>query len=83
MLQNPLFQIRNYLKKSFFIQESSIKPYRKFEQLGLNFIEFNEVVVQLENYNHINLPDASLNKVKTIGDLVELINFHRINGKKL
>ena len=67
------------MSKSFFIQASAIKPYLQFEQLGLNFIEFNEVVVQLENYNHINLPDASLNKVRTIGDLVELVNQQRVN----
>lgn len=77
MSQKPFLQIKNYLSNSFFIPNSFIKPYRKFEQLGLNFIEFNEVIVQLENYNQINLPDACLNKVRTIGDLVELVNFHR------
>lgn len=82
MSQKPFLQIKNYLSNSFFIPNSPIKPYRKFEQLGLNFMEFNEVVVQLENYNHINLPDVAVSNVRTIGDLVELVNFHRINPLK-
>ena len=77
MIKNPLHQIKNYLAKSLFYPMSSIKPYRKFEQLGLNNIEFNEVVVQLERYNQITIPDASLKNVVTIGDLVKLVNFHR------
>jgi acyl carrier protein len=76
MLKNPLHQIKNYLTKSLFYPMSSIKPYRKFEQLGLNNIEFNEVVVQLEHYNQITIPDASLKNVVTIGDLVKLVNLH-------
>ena len=82
MSQKPFLQIKNYLSNSFFIPNSSIKPYRKFEQLGLNFMEFNEVVVHLENYNHIHLPDVAVSNVRTIGDLVELVNFHRINPLK-
>jgi acyl carrier protein len=77
MSDNPLLQIKNYLTKSFFYQDSAIKPYRKIEQLGLNEMEFNEVIVELENHNQIAIPDTSLKNVVTIGDLVNLINYHR------
>lgn len=77
MQNNPLHQIKNYLTKSFFYPDAFIKPYRKFEQLGLNHIEFNEIVVQLESYNQITIPDASLKQVVTIGDLIKLVNYHK------
>lgn len=80
MPKSPLLQIKNYLKKSFFYNHSSISLNRKIEQLGLNYMEYNEVIVQLENYNEIVIPDASLNIVVTIGDLVKLVNHHRKIG---
>ncbi len=62
------------------MKDSNVNANSKFDQLGLNFIEFNEVIVQLEITNQISIPDDSLSNVKTVGDLVDLTNFHIINN---
>jgi acyl carrier protein len=77
MSMNPFFQIKRYLKRSFYINVATIQPNRQFDQLGLNGMEINEMILELEIINRVQIPDNSLSNIRTIGDLADLVNYHR------
>ena len=79
MSMNPFFQIKRYLKRSFYINVSFIQPNRQFEQLGLNQIEINEMILELEIINRVQISDQALMNVHTLGELANLVDFHRGN----
>lgn len=72
MDQNPFSQIQTYLIKTFFVPKKAIVPDLPFRKLALSIAEFMEIVFVLETQNQITLPDADLQRVKTVGDLVLL-----------
>ncbi len=77
-LNSPILQIKSYLNKTFFLPIESLNPDYSFGKLGLNSLEINEVVVQLEYQNHVNIPDIDLVKVRTIADLANLVSSQQV-----
>ncbi|HAK77483.1 MAG TPA: hypothetical protein DCM71_11365, partial [Runella sp.] len=63
---------QKYLIKSFFVPKKAIIPDLHFSELSLSSAEFMEIVFVLEIQNQITLPDADLQQVKTVGDLILL-----------
>ncbi len=69
-----LIQFNQFLSKNFFIPEALIKPWKHFKNdLGLNSIEFLELIVYVENYYGIQIPDVDLEKINTVKDLSEYL----------
>ena len=74
----PTFeQFTHFLARNLFINPAQIKPNKTLRNdLGLNSIEFLELVVHLENAYHISLPDLELERVRTVQDLSNLMDKH-------
>ncbi|MES2519306.1 MAG: phosphopantetheine-binding protein [Bacteroidota bacterium] len=66
--------LTQFLSRNFYINPRLIAPQKRFyADLGMNSLEFLEVVVYLENTYGITLPDNEIDKVQTIRQLSELI----------
>jgi acyl carrier protein len=64
-----------FLSKNFFIPEQLILPWKRLRaDLGLNSIEFLEVIVHVENTYGIDISDPELEKIDTVNQLSELIS---------
>jgi acyl carrier protein len=71
----PIFKhFTQFLSKNFFIPEAIIKPWKHFKSdLGLNSIEFLELIVFVENTYNIQIPDNELEKIHTVKDLTDYL----------
>ena len=70
-------QFKSFLARNLFINPALIQPNKTLRNdLGLNSIEFLELVVHLENAYKINLPDRELERVCTVQDLNNLMERH-------
>ena len=71
----PIFKHFNqFLSKNFFIPEAIIKPWKHFRtDLGLNSIEFLELIVYVENCYGIQIPDEELEKIQTVENLTDYL----------
>ena len=72
---SPIFKhFTQFLSKNFFIPEAIIMPWKQFKSdLGLNSIEFLEVIVYVENTYGIQIPDDELEKLATVKDLTDYL----------
>ena len=50
-----------------------IKPETKFADLGLNSLDMIEIVIDFENAFFISIPDADIEKLKTVRDVEEYL----------
>jgi acyl carrier protein len=63
-----------FLSKNFFIPEAVIMPWKHFKSdLGLNSIEFLELIVYVENTYGLQIPDEELEKIHTVKDLTDYL----------
>jgi acyl carrier protein len=71
----PIFQQFNqFLSKNFFIPEAIIKPWKHIRtDLGLNSIEFLELIVYVESTYGIQIPDENLEKIHTVKNLTDYL----------
>jgi acyl carrier protein len=68
-----------FLSKNFFIPESIIQPWKHLRSdLGLNSIEFLELIVFVENSYGIQIPDEELDKIHTVKNLTDYLERHMI-----
>lgn len=66
--------LTQFLSRNFYINPRLIAPQKRFyADLGMNSLEFLEVVVYLENTYGITLPDNEVDKIQTIRQLSELM----------
>ena len=66
-------QVYSYLPSKL----ASTKPShdsRFREDLGMDQIDFFELVIRLENLYHVRIPDADLEQVKTVQQLITCLN---------
>ena len=67
--------LTQFLSRNFYINPRLINPTKRFQaDLGMNSLEFLELVVYLENTYGITLPDSEIDKVQTIRQLSELMD---------
>lgn len=71
----PIFQqFNHFLSKNFFIPEAIIKPWKHLRtDLGLNSIEFLELIVYVESTFGIQIPDEDLEKIHTVKNLTDYL----------
>jgi acyl carrier protein len=63
-----------FLAKNFFIPEALIQPWKRLKaDLGLNSIEFLEVIVYVENTYGIQFSDPELEHIQTVAELSDSI----------
>jgi acyl carrier protein len=66
--------LTRFLSRNFYINPRLIAPQNRFyADLGMNSLEFLEMVVFLENTYGITLPDNELDKIQTVRQLSELM----------
>jgi acyl carrier protein len=72
---HPIFKHFNqFLSKNFFIPEAIIKPWKHLRSdLGLNSIEFLELIVYIENTYGIQIADDELEKIHTVKNLTDYL----------
>jgi acyl carrier protein len=72
---SPIFKhFIQFLSKNFFIPEAIIMPWKHFRSdLGLNSIEFLELIVYVENTYDIQIPDEELEKINTVKNLTDYL----------
>jgi acyl carrier protein len=66
--------LTQFLSRNFYINPRLINPTKRFQaDLGMNSLEFLELVVYLENTYGVTLPDNEIDKIQTIRQLSELM----------
>lgn len=67
-------QVYSYLplKPSLPTKPSNDSRFR--EDLGMDQIDFFELVIRLENLYHVRIPDTELAQVKTVQQLISCLN---------
>jgi len=69
--------LTQFLSRNFYINPRLIAPQKRFyADLGMNSLEFLEVIVYLENTYGITLPDNEIDKIQTISELSELMELN-------
>ncbi|WP_044173006.1 acyl carrier protein [Flectobacillus major] len=67
-------KLTKFLSRNFYISPRLIAPQKRFyADLGMNSLEFLEVVAYLENTYGITLPDSEIDKVQTVEELAALM----------
>ena len=62
--------LTKFLSRNFYISPRLIAPQKRFyADLGMNSLEFLEVVAYLENTYGITLPDQEIDRVQTVEEL--------------
>jgi acyl carrier protein len=75
-------ELTKFLSRNFYINPRLIAPQKRFyADLGMNSLEFLEVVVFLENTYGIVLPDNEIDKIQTIRQLSEVMEANLIQVK--
>lgn len=76
----PIFEHFNrFLSKNFFIPETFIKPWKHLRSdLGLNSIEFLELIVYVESTYGIQIPDEDLEKIHTVKNLTDYLEMNLV-----
>lgn len=70
---DTLHIIRNYLNTNHDISPEAINPDTKLDDIGIDSISFLELVFEFESKFGINAPDNEVDSIKTIGELISLI----------
>ena len=74
-MQNILDGIKNILKKNYNVDTENLTLESTFrdESIGLDSLTIMDFVVSLEEKFGVTIPDADLEKMNTLGDLVDYI----------
>ncbi len=71
-----------FLTRNFYINPRLIAPQKRFyADLGMNSLEFLELIVYLENTYGIVLPDNEIDKIQTIKELSEVMEANLVSVK--
>lgn len=67
-------QVYSYLPVKPSLTTKPANNSRFSEDLGMDQIDFFELVIRLENLYHVRIPDAELEQVKTVQQLITCLN---------
>ena len=68
-----LERIKPIIAEQFDVEEESISNDTKFEEIGADSLDIVELVMALEEEFDIEIPDASIEDITTVNDLVKFI----------
>jgi acyl carrier protein len=76
-----LARVRDILVRSFQIEPGNVKPETLlFQDLGLDSIDAIDMVVYLQEWTGRRVPEEALRKVRTVDDVVSLVEAHLAAG---
>ena len=71
-------QIKKILAETFGVEESQITESASFkDDLGADSLDLFELTMALEDEYGIEIPSEDLEKIVTVGDVVEYVNAHK------
>jgi acyl carrier protein len=62
------------LSRAAMVPESALERQKPLAELGIGSLEQIECILGLEDEFHVEFPDANLQKIKTVQDLVDFVN---------
>lgn len=68
-----LEKVKSLLAEQFSVEEDSITMDTKFEDLGADSLDLVEMVMALEEEFDIQIDDEEVEKIATVGDVVNYI----------
>ena len=68
-----LEKVKSLLAEQFSVEEDSITVDTKFEDLGADSLDLVEMVMALEEESDIQIDDEEVEKIATVGDVVNYI----------
>ena len=71
-----LGKVKKVIEEQLGISESEITLDAKFEKWYADELDVAEIVMDCEDIFNIEIPDEALEKVQTVGDLVDYITSH-------
>ena len=66
----------------FDLDRAALTPEARFQDLGLTSIDAIDLVVELQSMTGRKVDEASLRKLRTVGDIVKLVQDHLGQGPK-
>lgn len=77
LIMHILNTIRALLTAHYFAKSEQVQPYKVLRtDFGLTSLDFTELVVYLEQTFQIALPDAELDRVRSVADLAACVERH-------
>ncbi|QIL76618.1 MULTISPECIES: acyl carrier protein [Hymenobacter] len=74
-------QVYSYLPIKPTLAAKPSNDSRFSEDLGMDQIDFFELVIRLENLYHVRIPDTELEQVKTVQQLISCLNDQLVGQK--
>ena len=71
---DTLHTIRTYLSENHEIPPEAITPDTKLDEIGIDSFAFLGLVFEFESKLGINAPDKEIYNIKTIGELIALVD---------
>lgn len=68
-----LERIKPIVAEQFDVEEETITADTKFEEIGADSLDIVELVMALEEEFDIEIPDAAIEDITSVGDLVKFI----------
>lgn len=73
IMEDTFEKVSNMIRERFEITDIKILPDTTFDELGKDSIDLFDFVSDLEEEFGISIPDEEFEKLKTIEDIVELV----------
>ena len=63
----------SYAAKQLELNPDDITPNSTFESLGIDSLDIVELLMALEDETNITIPEDKVSSIKTVGDIINLI----------
>lgn len=73
MTRNYQSRIARILQRNYLIPEGAVKMSRRIADLGINGLEYNELLFRIENTFGIDIPEEDATSITTVGSLVNCV----------
>lgn len=71
-------KVKSIIVDQLGISEDDVKPEASFiDDLGADSLDIVELVMAMEEYFEIEIPDEEAENIKTVGDAIKYINEHK------
>ncbi len=71
-------KVKSIIVEQLGISEDEVKPEKSFvDDLGADSLDIVELVMAMEEFFEIEIPDEEAENIKTVGDAIKYINEHK------